>query len=1124
MATVTGKHSSLGDPQVYHPLDQLRGTIRRYVIIEGVLSALIFLAAWYTIAMVIDFGMFKAFGWDWVQDGNWWIRAVVLAAAIILLGSIVAFRIVRRLTTEFTYPALALVLERRFPKVLGDRLITAVELADVEKAARYGYSADMIRQTISEARTQVARVPVNEVFDWRRLRIMGIVAVGLPLAVVIAAFASYMIATDVHRLGPAGWKFVHVTTILAERDLLLENTPWPRRALLELEGVSDSGIRVSRDAAAPRLRVRSYQWVIADSGRTDGWRPLLWSDVTESLVGKHVPELPYSQLNLPEEKVALPADAEAWPVDAVWERVRENSLIRGRLTTSMRADDYLALQDVLDRLDEIANSPSWARSVRRLDRPDAVTFVYAGQRTGGGGTLNPEGSGRYTGEIAGLREDVQFMVKAEDYRTPSRAITLVPPPSLKVMTKVEYQPAYLHYGPPQVPDPNNPKEMVSQGYSALKGLRQRMPEEKVSLTGDKSVFAVPAGTEVVITAATELPISRAMARPKVGKLPGAKPGSADLIPLQLIDDHTFTMEFKGDARLTSAVEFDLLFENSDRVVSSRPILIQVTEDQAPTVEVAPEVIRRVGNVFYVTPRAKIPFNPESYIKDDNGLSKLEYTAAYWQEDSAVGRVMRAGLVTRMLIVPMAAGPTAPILSSYHAGTIRSLDKGDSRLNASFGLSSFRDKESGVRSETREWLLKLLAEPLAGDKVELVRQLGLKTELRATSTRTPAGRLEAFKWTIDGDYFDVKALGLEVPEGDVQPRYMIELNVRATDTNVDTGPKVSSNPEPMRLLVVSQGDLLVEISKDEEALGVKVDEALKKLEAARRKYEFVRSKNGQPAMDEVDVVKVRARDAMQDVVKSREAIQSVIREYRRIEKECVFNQIKEETTIHYGEFANRVDRVLGENPLPVSVSEDRTISEQDELIRLGKREPRASFAVTEKLMALVQAPLDESRWSDPIVLADAENSLVRLIREVSDIRKAIGEAESYDQLKRRLSSAIEEQKRIRLELVRWKKFLEDDATRDAPRIDPVGAVFMTKGETKKIKHNISWRQFKEDNLVVKLTSSDPTAVIVPAELKLDFEKNDLSFEYEVRAASKDGEYTVTLTPAVGDKVEVKITVK
>src|SRR5262249_22481731 len=143
--------------------------------------------------------------------------------------------------------------------------------------------------------------------------------------------------------------------------------------------------------------------------------------------------------------------------------------------------------------------PSYGRKLRRLDRPSGVAFDYTGVKTAGSGTLNPEGNSEYVGDITGLKEDVQFVIKAEDYRTPPRAITLIPPPTLTRLARVEYQPAYLHYAPPLVPDKDRPSAPpVRGGYSELRGLRQQMPEEKLSLTGDKSVFVVPAGTEVVI--------------------------------------------------------------------------------------------------------------------------------------------------------------------------------------------------------------------------------------------------------------------------------------------------------------------------------------------------------------------------------------------------------------------------------------------------------------------------------------------------------------------------------------------------------------------------------------------------------------------------------------------------
>src|SRR5262249_60581877 len=75
-----------------------------------------------------------------------------------------------RLTREFSAPALALVLERRFPRQLGDRLITAVEMADPRMAEKYGYSQELVDKTVNDAANRVEELPVGQVFNWGRLR------------------------------------------------------------------------------------------------------------------------------------------------------------------------------------------------------------------------------------------------------------------------------------------------------------------------------------------------------------------------------------------------------------------------------------------------------------------------------------------------------------------------------------------------------------------------------------------------------------------------------------------------------------------------------------------------------------------------------------------------------------------------------------------------------------------------------------------------------------------------------------------------------------------------------------------------------------------------------------------
>ena len=172
--------------RVRSPLARLRGYIRTYVSLEGALLLVLYVALWFWIGLALDYGFFKLFGIDFVQEWPWAARLVLLSAVTGGLLTAVALKVVGRLLREFRDPALALVLERRFPKLLGDRLITAVELSDLQKAEEQGYSPAMVRETIHEAAERVEQVPVQQAFDWGRLVRRGLVAAALTLGLYLA--------------------------------------------------------------------------------------------------------------------------------------------------------------------------------------------------------------------------------------------------------------------------------------------------------------------------------------------------------------------------------------------------------------------------------------------------------------------------------------------------------------------------------------------------------------------------------------------------------------------------------------------------------------------------------------------------------------------------------------------------------------------------------------------------------------------------------------------------------------------------------------------------------------------------------------------------------------------------
>src|SRR5262249_17995473 len=151
--------------RVKSPLERLRGYIRAYVGLEGLAFVGFFLALWFWIGLAFDYGFFRLFAIDWVQELPRTFRVSVLVAVVSLLVGLLVRQLATRIFREFSDPVLAYVLERRYPKELGDRLITAVELSDLERAARQGYSVPMVEETIHEAAERVEKLPIKEVFD-----------------------------------------------------------------------------------------------------------------------------------------------------------------------------------------------------------------------------------------------------------------------------------------------------------------------------------------------------------------------------------------------------------------------------------------------------------------------------------------------------------------------------------------------------------------------------------------------------------------------------------------------------------------------------------------------------------------------------------------------------------------------------------------------------------------------------------------------------------------------------------------------------------------------------------------------------------------------------------------------
>ncbi len=312
MATATPPASSkapvmhLNDAQrkIRDPLSRLRNWIRGYVTVEGALVLVLYVALWFWIGLILDYGAFKIpfLQYDWVQEMPWAVRAVVLGLLVAGLLAAVTLKVLLRLFTEFRDSALALVLERRFPKILGDRLITAIELHDLRRAEKQGYSVAMINQTVQEAAARVDQLPIKEVFNWKRLTLQTIAVVALTVVSYLVALCIFAfggrLADNKATLADGVRDFHQVSLIWFQRDVLLQDVIWPRRSFLVLvqpwpmddKGRPENSINLGQNAPPQPIRFRALEYVMADRQAPEGWRPMSLADARK-LAGK-MPDAP----------------------------------------------------------------------------------------------------------------------------------------------------------------------------------------------------------------------------------------------------------------------------------------------------------------------------------------------------------------------------------------------------------------------------------------------------------------------------------------------------------------------------------------------------------------------------------------------------------------------------------------------------------------------------------------------------------------------------------------------------------------------------------------------------------------------------------------------------------------
>jgi hypothetical protein len=903
--------------RVRSPLERLRGYIRTYVSLEGAVVLGVYLALWFWIGLLLDYGLFRltSISWvnsylgitsvDWVQVLPWGARAGLLVVLVAGLLAAVTLKVFTRLFREFRDGALALVLERRFPHILGDRLITAVELADPQQAAALGYSPAMVRQTIDEAAERVEQLPLKEVFHWKRLINNGILVAIMTVGFYLLAIAGFTAVNAIWYPGTAAAgpsDFNEVSGIWFERNVLLRNTIWPRRAHLELVGFPSSGeIRMGRGGKPPVLRVRALKYVVAgaptshavDAYRAwlttrgmsgddleasvrefrkkpaEGWRAVTWFDLTPHLLGGPVPE------------VELPTEWEPRDVLAglTLDEI-ELRLDRAETHDTLAPEVQEAMRNVLEQLERRTSEPGMKRTLRKLEVPDQALLVYKGRTTSNQSTLQRVANNEYTGQFGELKETVQFTVQGLDYVTATRSIVVVDPPALETMTREEERPAYLYYrvGPGVRPED-------------LTGQKQLFGEANVSLQGGEiSRIDVPIGTNITLTAHASKDLQKVWIDPhKAGtEIRASAP--------EMIDARSFRTRFEN---VRQEQNFLFKFVDSDGVQGQRQVILIPAEDAAPKVrELSPDdVIRKVQGGYMVAVAARIPFKGK--VDDDHGLSAVRYAVSLNRvEVPKLNFRALTNVGSVPLLVPLGQGPLPGL--TYLAAIADGGQKDPSKqqkaekISDQYPLPRF---EQALRDREQEFLPLATIRSLLGQKQKepyraLLRNFEIKPDEWANAETDPLG-----------SDFPLWKLNLKVTDPRLtQPRYTMQLWLEAVDTDLDgertpdgkPKPHLRASEEKFTFIVVSENELLTEIAKEEERLFLELETNFNRMLESEAKLVQVNVELSNDRVKAEDLGPMVARcDQLNEALdKSQVAVREVATAYARILRELKTNRVDE----------------------------------------------------------------------------------------------------------------------------------------------------------------------------------------------------------------------------------------
>src|SRR5262249_44748968 len=223
-------------------------------------------------------------------------------------------------------------------------------------------------------------------------------------------------------------------TIWFERNVLLDNERWPKRALIQpLRFPAGGEMKVGKGTPAVELHALAVEYAVADRDVADRWRALTLADLRTKDLG--ISGVPGNE-DLPPDWT--PRDKQlGLTVDEV--KLRLEKIDNGAPVHPRDKAVVAKLRELLQGVDARASEQGMSRTLRKLIVPGQVTVKFRGKKQGQV-TLERQADYEYKGKLEDLTESLTFDLRAEDFISDSRKITVVPPPLVVRLEQEESSP------------------------------------------------------------------------------------------------------------------------------------------------------------------------------------------------------------------------------------------------------------------------------------------------------------------------------------------------------------------------------------------------------------------------------------------------------------------------------------------------------------------------------------------------------------------------------------------------------------------------------------------------------------------------------------------------------------